>query len=406
MLNAKYIIALLLAGISLCRSGAQTKRLALVIGNDNYPGNALANARNDAKSVAKALELRGYIVTLKTDLNYQHFLDDISSFDNSIAPGSTVLFYYAGHGLQVSGENYLVPVDFKATSQSNLKYQGIALSEVLDGFVAHGAETQVIILDACRNNPFLGDRSAKGGWAGMGSSAGTFLAFGTAPGSTAADGLGADHGLFTQELLPYLATSELDIEQMFQQVRYDVIRASQGLQVPWVASSLIGSLHIDPQADDGTLATASSRPNSSDRRITGLLGRPVRGTSGSSSDSAHPRSASRGIEHSGAETGQLRELISSALTDAGSGDYDTALRTIKEALELAPASSSALRVGALLLHLLGRTAEARQYLDRAYSADPYDPRLAYYDCLLSSREHATTVCSGTATGFGSRTITP
>src|ERR1700739_4438501 len=164
---------------------------ALVIGNDSYPGNELRNARNDARSVAGAFKHDGYQTTLILDANRRTMINGIAQFSNSVNPGDTVIVYYAGHGLQVAGENYLVPTDFKVTSPQDVKSQGYSISSLLELLTAHGATTQVLILDACRDNPFLGVRSLHGGWAGIGTSAGTFIAFRTRLGSADRDEAGA-----------------------------------------------------------------------------------------------------------------------------------------------------------------------------------------------------------------------
>lgn len=233
---------------------AHAERRALVIGNDNYHNVPLANARNDASAVATDLKSLGYVTTLVLDADRAKMEGAIDRFVGSITPGDVALLYYAGHGMQVDGENYLIPTDFSAVSPSQGKYQGYSLSNLLDNVEAHGATTRIVILDACRDNPFRGARSLHGGWAGVNSSAGSFIAFGTSPGSTAADSPGRGHGTFTEALLKHLTTSQLDIDQTFELVREDVILASGGHQIPWTATSLVGSFHLVPGLD-------STKPN-------------------------------------------------------------------------------------------------------------------------------------------------
>ena len=379
---------------------AHGRRIALVIGNDTYPGNKLANARNDANSIAAALSPHGYKVALYTDLDRESFLQALELFDRSIVPGDTVFLYYAGHGLQLNGENYLVPTDFAISSPADVKPQMIALTEVLQGFISHGASTQVIILDACRNNPFLADRSLKGGWAGMTSSAaGTFLAFGTAPGTTASDSSEDGHGLFTDKLLPYLQKSELDIEEMFQQVRFAVIKASDGAQVPWVASSLIGSLHVDPQLDQVSLGQAISSSGLATNITNGIH----QDRSAMPMSCSAPLDLERGFVNSAnslpgpttavADNSDTALIIKEALQQATVSDYDGAFRTIKSALEVYPTSAIALRLAGLLAHMLGRSSDANAYFERALLQSPTDPLPLYYECMATRGEQAASICA-------------
>lgn len=341
-------------------------RRALVIGNDSYPGQALSNARNDARSIAEALSEMGYKTSLALDSSRTQLVLEIENFVDSVQPGDTAVVYYAGHGLQVDGENYLVPVDFHVSDEVDAKHQGYSLSRVLEKLSAHGATTQIVVLDACRNNPFISSRSLSGGWADMVTSAGTFLAFGTAPGSTASDDPLASHGLFTLSLLKFLKTSPLDVESMFQKVRLDVIRSSGGRQVPWTASSLVGTLHMNPE-DDGDAAP-----------LTGL-GLPSRGNAVSALRGGQSRGLS-GAEWSDADSRSTQ--INQAMNDLRALRLSSAISILKDILSVSPTYSLALRLLGLALHLSGRNIEAVQTLTAAITADPQDGRSYMYRCLV------------------------
>lgn len=350
-------------------------RRALVIGNDTYPGNGLQNARNDAKAIAEALTLLGYASTLVLDADQRTMTATVDKFSLSLMPSDVAIVYYAGHGLQVDGENYLVPVDFHISDETDVKYQGYALSTLLGKLTEHGATTQIVILDACRDNPFLRSRSVRGGWASVGSSAGSFLAFGTSPGSTASDDPSEGHGLFTKALLKFLP-AQLDVEQMFQRVRQDVIQKSNGRQVPWTASSLVGSFHFDPRGDANApvLQTIVSSPD----RMTQMPG---------------PRSMSQTVNSRRMETQEQMDadqeslLLANALTAVRGLHFDKAITGLQSVLSIDPRCSLALRLLGVIFHLVGRNVEATQTLDRAILANPDDALSYSYRCLLTVPEH-------------------
>jgi Tfp pilus assembly protein PilF len=364
-----------LMGMILCVAttcfGAPVRR-ALVIGNDTYPGNSLTNARNDARAVSAELTSLGYVTTLVLDASKASLTSTIDKFSTELAHGDTVIVYYAGHGLQLQGENYLVPIDFHVSDETDVSYQGYPLSGLLAKLTEHGATTQVVILDACRDNPFLGSRSVRGGWASIGTSAGSFLAFGTAPGSTASDDPNEGHGLFTKSLLKFLGSS-LDVEQMFQRVREDVIRESFGNQVPWTASSLIGAFHVDPNADTDTplLAGFGAVSQRLSRQSRSQLARQV-------ALSDPPRV--KGVDVS--EDAKKANLLVQATTEVRGLHFKQALTTLEMVLSIDPRCALALRLIGLVLHLTGRSAEASQAFDQAIQVDPKDALAYSYRCLV------------------------
>lgn len=216
------------------------KRLALVIGNAAYTeGGALRNPVNDATDIAATLKNMGFDVLLRTDLNLRQMDGALEEFGNKLKHYQVGLFYYAGHGVQVGGENYLVPIDAKLTSEGETRYECVP-SGILLAKMEEAATTNVIILDACRNNPFARSWSRSAGGAGLAAinaPKGTFIGFATSPGSTAADGSDRN-GVFTTAFLQHIKTAGLTIDQLFNRINRTVDELSNGVQIPWKSSSL------------------------------------------------------------------------------------------------------------------------------------------------------------------------
>ncbi len=360
-------LAVVLLSFAIARAEGLPIRKALVIGNDSYPGNPLQNAKNDATSIASALKTAGYATTLALDTDRLAMIRTLDQFDNTIQPGDSVIFYYAGHGLQVGGENYLVPIDFAVTTPDDVPNQGYSLSSLLGNMTSHGAVTQIIILDACRDNPFLGNRSMHGGWASFGTSAGTILAFGTSPGTTASDDPAQGHGMFTLSLLKYLTSSKLDVEEMLRVVRQEVIHDSWGRQVPWTSSSLIGTFHILPALDDPSLTKAMPL-------IRQDTDPPERETSPRSFQSAtlsdheyRDQPAARGPV-----TPELQSLVQEAASEVNQGQTEASVRTLQRGISLFPAISFLFRMLGIVLTIAGRNVEGEQAFDRAIELEPQD----------------------------------
>jgi len=216
------------------------KRLALVIGNAAYAeGGALRNPVNDATDIAATLKNMGFDVLLHTDLNLRQMDGVLQEFGSKLKNYQVGLFYYAGHGVQVGGENYLVPIDAKLASEGETRYECVP-SGILLAKMEEAATTNVIILDACRNNPFARSwsRSAGGtGLAAINAPKGTFIGFATSPGSTASDG-SERNGVFTTAFLKHIKTTGLTIDQVFNRINRTVDELTNGSQIPWKSSSL------------------------------------------------------------------------------------------------------------------------------------------------------------------------
>ncbi|MEN3333740.1 MAG: hypothetical protein V7641_3105 [Blastocatellia bacterium] len=219
-------------------------RIALVIGNSAYNDAPLRNPVNDARDMAQALRDVGFEVIYGENLSQNDLKRSIRAFGDKIHNGGIGLFYYAGHGIQVNGVNYLVPVGATITKEEEAEYESVDVGFVLAQMENAKNRLNIVILDACRNNPFARSfRSTKSGLASIDAPSGTLIAYATAPGSVASDGDGRN-GLYTQELLRQIRTASLSIEQIFKQVRVAVRDKTQGKQIPWESSSLTGDFRF------------------------------------------------------------------------------------------------------------------------------------------------------------------
>ena len=218
-----------------------SKRLALVIGNGDYGfGGKLGNPANDAEAIEDALRQVGFDVLKFVNLDLEHMHQAIETFGYSLKNYSVGLVFYAGHGIQANGDNFLVPIDAKLESESEVQYKCVNTGLLLAKMEVAQNPTNIIILDACRDNPFeqSWSRSTRGkGLAFMNAPSGSIIAYATSPGSTASDGTGAN-GLFTAAILRHIHSPGQSIIEMFQEVRKSVKDSSQGKQTPWESTSL------------------------------------------------------------------------------------------------------------------------------------------------------------------------
>ena len=229
------------------------ERVALVVGNSAYSETtALRNPVNDATAMAAALRRLGFEVIEGMDLDREGFFDKIDAFDEAVRTATMALFFYAGHGLQVGGRNYLGPVDMKLEKRQDLRRRAIELAAVLE---VMRSETNLVILDACRNNPLAGDleRSlrldrnmlASRGLARVKSTGEMLIAYATAPGNVAADGDG-DHSPYTEALLAHIEKPGLSVNDLFTQVTNSVLARTDSKQTPWTNSSLSKVVSLVP----------------------------------------------------------------------------------------------------------------------------------------------------------------
>jgi hypothetical protein len=241
------VTALCAAGLLTIPSAAQAPndiRIALIIGNAAYPGNmALANPSNDAKDMAASLRNMGFGVIEVLDGNRAQMLDAIERANKQLQGKQGVgMLFYAGHGLQLDWRNYMVPVDAKLNAAADVPKQTIDIEVVMKSFQQAGNRMNIVVLDACRDDPFAsqstnGKTSTGKGLAPVDAPTGTFLAYATAPGNVAQDGTGKN-GLYTGFLLQELQKPTARIEDVFKRVRFAVRKASNGTQIPWESTSL------------------------------------------------------------------------------------------------------------------------------------------------------------------------
>ena len=255
-----FLLNFIITLVLLCNVAiAKEFRSALVIGNGQYRVGSLKNAEADANDMASSLRQLGFSVDIKTNLDLRGMLAALEAFRTKLQKSDVGLFYYAGHGIQVDGENYLIPIGADINLKDQVKYEAVNAAVVLSNMEASRSSINIVILDACRNNPFLSTRSVSRGLAVMSSGKGAFLAYSTSPGSVASDGTGRN-SLFTKYLLQKLATPGQDIEYVFKKVRKEVVRESGGAQIPWVSSSLTQDFVFSKAASGGT-ATRPVEPN-------------------------------------------------------------------------------------------------------------------------------------------------
>lgn len=218
------------------------RRIALVIGNGNYQNvSKLSNPVNDARDMAETLKDLGFEVFYGEDQTVEQMKRLIKDFGAQLTKGGVGLFYYAGHGIQINNSNYLIPIEANNLREETIEFDGVDVGRVLSEMRAAKNGFNIVILDACRNNPFAGSwRSTNSGLASMDAPTGTFIAYATAPGNIASDGTGRN-GLFTFELLKQMRIPNLLLEEVFKGVRSEVRKKSKGKQVPWETSSIEGN---------------------------------------------------------------------------------------------------------------------------------------------------------------------
>src|SRR5215831_7140829 len=234
------------------------QRVALVIGNSHYQNVAqLPNPDSDAQSMAQFLNSAGFEVISATDLTQNDMLKVVQDFSARIAahgPNTVAMIYYAGHGVQLAGENYLIPVDAKISSPSDLVNNSVRLVDIMATLEAIPSRLRIVVLDACRNNPFTTINDAGRGLAIVDAPNGSIVGYSTAPGAEALDGSGG-HSPYTAAFLRDAREPNVPIEQLFKRVRLDVNHATAGVQTPWESSSLTSDFYFF-----GDTAVAATRP--------------------------------------------------------------------------------------------------------------------------------------------------
>jgi uncharacterized caspase-like protein len=263
--------ALILTAITLMLTPASAeKRVALVVGNTHYEHSpALTNPANDAEDVARVLKSLGFEVLLGLDLDKRAFDLKVRDFALALSQADTALFFYAGHGLQVSLQNYLVPVDAKIARERDLDFEVVRLDFILKQMeLEREGKTNIVFLDACRDNPFaetlartMGTRaiSIGRGLAEVQTGVGTFIAYSTQPGNVASDGSGRNSP-FAAALKRHLPEPARNLTNIMINVRKDVLDATKGRQVPWDHSALTEDFYFDLAFATGSLPKGAAKP--------------------------------------------------------------------------------------------------------------------------------------------------
>ena len=258
------------------------KRVALVIGQSAYRAvAALPNPANDAKKMTELLGNAGFEVTAAPDLSQNDMHQAVSNFADKVAasgPDTVALVFYAGHGLQIDGENYLVPVDVDPKREADIPLQAVRLNDLMNTLGALPTRMRIIMLDACRNNPFPNISASAGHGLAIvdtkAGAAGSFISYSTSPGAVAEDG-GGSNSPYTTALLSVAKEPNLPIEEAFKRVRVAVNQATDGRQIPWESSSLTADFKFfsgdqgagQTPSGQGQNATAAAKPKTASRSM-------------------------------------------------------------------------------------------------------------------------------------------
>jgi uncharacterized protein YecT (DUF1311 family) len=237
------------------------RRLALLIGNATYDTAPLRNPVNDARAMATTLRTLGFEVTALENASLTEMKRSIDDFGDALrSKGGVGLFYFSGHGIQINGRNFIIPIGARVKGERDVEYESVDAGRVLGKMEDAGNRMNLVILDACRDNPFARSfRSAASGLASLDAASGTFIAYATAPGRTADDGTGAN-GLYTEQLMRYMKTPGLKVEDVFKRARIDVEKSSGGKQVPWESSSLKGDFYFAGSPAEAAIPVPPSPP--------------------------------------------------------------------------------------------------------------------------------------------------
>jgi uncharacterized caspase-like protein len=259
------------AGMSASTYAVAETRVALIIGNSAYEkaDMRLPNPANDAAAIARVLKADGFETIVKLNLKRSDFYHAVDDFGSKISrdPHAVGLFYYAGHAVQADGVNYLIPVDADIQAQTDLEPNAFDVGRVLRSMKGAQNEMNIVILDACRNNPLPKTRGMDRGLARMEAPSGTFIAYAAGPGQTAQDGAPGTNGVFTGEVIKAMSEPGLQVEQVFKKVIVGVKADTKGAQTPWMETSLQGDFYFLPKTagaaatSGAAAAAAAATPN-------------------------------------------------------------------------------------------------------------------------------------------------
>ena len=247
---------------------SQDSRTALIIGNGAYKSASLRNPENDANDMTIALRKLGFDVTYMKNARQRDMEDAIRFFGRKLRNGGVGLFFYAGHGMQVNGKNYLIPIGTNIKEETDIKYEAVDANRILDAMHNAGNGLNIVILDACRDNPYARSfRSSSNGLARMDAPKGTLIAYSTSPGKVAADGTGRNSP-YIKNLLQYIDAPGLTIEQVFKRTRRQLDRDTEGKQIPWESTSLTGDFYFNPAR---AIAVVPATSEQSQEEVAGLF---------------------------------------------------------------------------------------------------------------------------------------
>ncbi|HHH37170.1 MAG TPA: caspase family protein, partial [Epsilonproteobacteria bacterium] len=219
-------------------------KVALVIGNGHYTHfSPLKNTLNDAEDMRKILKSKGFDVLYLPDGDLRSMERIVRVFSGKLKQGGVGFFYYAGHGIEVDHKNYLIPVGSEIPKKDEVKYEALPVDMVIDKMESAKNRLNIIVLDACRNDPFS---RGGGGLAQINNAKGMYVAFATAPGEVASDGGVGKNGLFTKYLVRYIDQPNLTLDQIFNKTRISVYEESSEKQLPWTSSSVMGEFYFQP----------------------------------------------------------------------------------------------------------------------------------------------------------------
>lgn len=254
-------------------------KVALIYGNDNYPESPLKNPVNDAESVKEKLTNLGFHCIVRTNAKVKEMDEGLTDFAEQLDNSDVALFFFAGHGMQIDGMNYLTAIDTKFQSEADAKYSSLPLNKVIETMEDGHNQTSIIILDACRNNPY--ERRWRGGVGTRGlapvyAPKGMIVAYATSPGQVASDGTG-ENGAYTQAFLQHISTQDITIEDFFKRVRNSLSSSTRGRQISWEHTSLMGDFYFNYSMVTDDLITEYSAEAFADESFRLLSAGPLHG---------------------------------------------------------------------------------------------------------------------------------
>jgi uncharacterized caspase-like protein len=238
------------------------QRVALVIGNNEYQGvlSKLNNPINDAKAIKNILEARGFEVIYLEDTTKKYMKKSIKKFSRKIRNGGVGLFYFSGHGIEVEGENYIIPIDADINEKSEAEFEAVSLKEITNRMQSANNRLNIVILDACRNNPF--SRAMGSGGLGKIEPRGLFISYSTEAGKTASDGRFGGNGLFTKHLITYMQKPGLGLSKVFKKTREGVYNESNKRQFPAIYDQTIdGDFYFTLPKEEAIVNSMEGRNN-------------------------------------------------------------------------------------------------------------------------------------------------